>query len=182
MSSIRFTSHARALALGAGILLTAAAGPALADDMSHATKIGAITVLNAWARATPVKTGGAYLTLRNDGDSADRLVDASTDVAEMAHLHQSLKENGVEKMRGVDGIDLPPHATVMLKPGGYHVMLMGLTKPLKAGESFPLTLTFQKAGTGTVTVSVKAAGASGSDHESMGDMGDMDHMDSGSGK
>ncbi len=181
MTSIHIDS--RVLAFGAAMLLTAFCGPVFADDMkmNPVAKIGDIAVLEAWARATPVKTGGAYLTLRNDGATADRLVDASTDVAEMAHLHQSIKENGVEKMRGVEGIDLPPHATVMLKPGGYHVMLMGLTKPLKAGESFPLKLTFQKAGTGTVTVSVKAAGASGSDHESMGDMGDM-KMNSDSGK
>lgn len=134
MTSIHIDS--RALAFGAAMLLTAFCGPVFADDMkiNPVAKIGDIAVLEAWARATPVKTGGAYLTLRNDGATADRLVDASTDVAEMAHLHQSIKENGVEKMRGVEGIDLPPHATVMLKPGGYHVMLMGLTKPLKAGN------------------------------------------------
>lgn len=174
MPSIHLASRLGAMALGVGMLFASAA---FADDMkmSPLAKIGDIAVLEAWARATPVKTGGAYLTLRNDGDAADRLVDASADIAEMAHLHQTIKENGVEKMRGVEGIDLPPHATVKLAPGGYHVMLMGLSKPLKAGERFPLKLTFEKAGTGTVTVSVKAAGASGMDHESMGDMDSMNH-------
>jgi len=124
-------------------------------------KVGDLTIVEAWARATPVKTGAAYISVRNDGDTADRLTGVSSDVAQMTHLHQSKEENGVMQMRPVDGIDLPPHATVTLKPGGNHVMLMGLANPLKAGDTFPLALTFEKAGATTVTVTVKPAGTTG---------------------
>ena len=124
-------------------------------------KVGDLTIVEAWARATPVKTGAAYISVRNDGDTADRLTGVSSDVAQMTHLHQSKEENGVMQMRPVDGIDLPPHATVTLKPGGNHVMLMGLANSLKAGDTFPLALTFEKAGATTVTVEVRPAGATG---------------------
>lgn len=124
-------------------------------------KVGDLTIVEAWARATPVKTGAAYISVRNDGDTADRLTGVSSDVAQMTHLHQSKEENGVMQMRPVDGIDLPPHATVTLKPGGNHVMLMGLANSLKAGDTFPLALTFEKAGAVTVTVEVRPAGATG---------------------
>ena len=135
-------------------------------------KIGNLVILEAWSRATPVATGAAYITVRNDGAAADRLIGASAAIAKMVDLHTTQKENGVMQMRAVDGIDIPPHATVTLKPGEFHIMLMGLAHPLKAGESFPLALTFAKAGAVTVTVMVKAAGAS----SDMGDMKDMGGM------
>jgi copper(I)-binding protein len=70
-------------------------------------------------------------------------------------------DNGVMKMRQVDGIDLPAGKTVALKPGGYHIMLTGLAQPLAAGQSFPLTLDFAKAGARQVTVSVEKIGSMG---------------------
>ena len=90
-----------------------------------------------------------------------RLVGAATTAAQMSHLHESKSENGVMTMRAVDGIDIPPHATVTLKPEGFHIMLMGLTQPLKAGLSFPIVLTFARAGGVSVEVAVKPAGAMG---------------------
>jgi copper(I)-binding protein len=143
---------------------------------AHDVKAGDIAVVNAWSRATPAKAGGVFVTLRNDGADADKLIGASSTVAKMVSIHESIKKGGVMQMRSVDGIDLPPHGTVALKPGGYHIMLMGLAQPLKAGESFPITLTFAHAGKVTVTVAVKAAGASGGGDMSMDHM-DHDHMD-----
>ena len=169
----------RVAALAAGVALLSLSSLSVAVHAEEA-KIGDIAVVEAWARATPAKAGGVFLTLRNDGAVADRLVGAATPEAAMAHLHETRKVDGIMEMRPVNGVDLPPHATVKLEPGGYHVMLMGLEKPLKEGESFPLTLTFAKAGQGTVTVAVEAAGASGGG-KSMDHM-DMDKMNHGSGQ
>ena len=83
-------------------------------------------------------------------------------------------ENGVMKMREVaGGLPIPASGSVVLKPGSYHVMLIGLKKPLTVGEKFPLTLTFEKAGNISVTVPVQAMGAS----QDKGGMGKMDKME-----
>lgn len=179
MRAFQFASAPLVAVLGALALLIMGGAAARAEDVL--VKAGDITIVKAWTRTTSVKTGVVYLTIRNDGATADRLTGAAADIAAMTHLHVTREENGVSRMRPVDGIDLPPHATVMLRPGGYHVMLMGLSKPLKAGQSFPLVLTFAKAGEVTVTVAVKPAGADGKDSNSMGHM-DMDKMDNGSGR
>lgn len=120
-----------------------------------------VEVNNVWARATPAKAevGAAYLTLQSA--TADRLTSASTPVAKKAELHQMTMEGTVMKMRQVAGIDLPAGEPVTLKPGAMHIMLVGLTEPLKAGQSFPLTLHFAKAGAQVVNVTVEQAGAMG---------------------
>jgi periplasmic copper chaperone A len=121
-----------------------------------------VEVDNAWARATPAKAenGAAYLTLKSD--AADRLTGISTPVAKKAELHQMTMEGNVMKMRQVAGLDLPAGQQVMLKPGAMHIMLVGLTEPLKVGQSFPLTLNFEKAGAQVVNVTVERVGAMGS--------------------
>jgi copper(I)-binding protein len=131
---------------------------------------GTVEVTNAWARATPGKAenGAAYLTIVSP--VADRLTGISTPEANKAELHNMTMEGGVMKMRPLSGIDLPAGQPVMLKPGGDHIMLVGLKEPLKPGESFPLTLSFEKAGTKQVTVAVEAAGAMGPKAEGMGGM------------
>jgi periplasmic copper chaperone A len=122
---------------------------------------GQLQVGDAWARATPGKseTGAAYVTIQSP--TADRLVAASTPVAKTAELHTMSMSGMVMKMRPVAGIDIPAGQPVTLAPGGIHIMLMGLTQPLRAGQSFPLTLTFDKAGTRTVDVAVQKVGAAG---------------------
>jgi periplasmic copper chaperone A len=122
---------------------------------------GQLTVGNAWARATPGEStvGAAYITIQSP--NADRLVAASTPVAKKAELHTMSMSGMVMKMRPVAGIDIPANHPVTLAPGGLHIMLEGLTKPLRAGQSFPLTLTFDKAGTRTVNVAVEKVGATG---------------------
>ena len=120
-----------------------------------------LEVSNAWARATPGKaeTGVAYLTIQSP--TPDRLVSVSSPVAKEAQLHTMSMEGMVMKMRPLAGLDIPGGQPVTLKPGGEHIMLIGLHHPLRAGQSFPLTLNFEKAGTRTVTVPVEKAGASG---------------------
>ncbi|HSO06734.1 MAG TPA: copper chaperone PCu(A)C [Pelomicrobium sp.] len=135
--------------------LAATAGVALADA----------TVQKPWSRATPptAKNGAAFMTIQGGG-AGDRLVSASTLVSERAELHTHIMEGDVARMREVPAIDVPANGAVELKPGSYHVMLIGLKAPLKEGGTFPLTLKFEKQGAVTVDVPVKALGA-------MGDMG-----------
>ena len=122
---------------------------------------GELAVDNAWARATPGKseTGAAYVTIRSP--TADRLMAASTPVAKKAELHTMSMSGMVMKMRPIAGIDIPAGQAVTLQPGGMHIMLVGLAKPLQTGEAFPLTLTFEKAGSRTVNVAVEKIGAMG---------------------
>jgi copper(I)-binding protein len=130
------------------------AGPVLAQAP-------AVHVENAWARATAANamSGGVFLTVTDSG-APDRLVGASTPVAATAELHETINDNGVMRMRPVAGLAVETGKPVVLKPGSYHVMLMGLRRQLKPGDSFPISLTFEKAGTVTATVTVAAAGAS----------------------
>lgn len=124
-----------------------------------AAQTGSVEVTDAWARATSSEIGAAYLTLQSS--VADRLTGLSTPIAQAAQLHTTSREGGIMKMRRTDGLDLPAGTPVKLEPGATHIMLIGLTEKLTPGQSFPLTLTFAKAGTREVTVSVAKAGAMG---------------------
>jgi hypothetical protein len=137
------------------------AGAALAQDRD-------VQITGAWARATPggAQAAAAYVTL--DAPAGDRLTGVSTPAAQKADIHEMSMDNGVMKMRPVDGVDLPPGQKVTLKPGGYHIMLTGLAKPLVEGQSFPLTLDFAKAGKHEVTVNVQKVGAMGPGGETGG--------------
>ncbi len=155
----------RCIATAAGALLALGllGGPAAAGNDAE---VGGIVVENAWARATmkAVKNGAAYFVLHNTGDAKDFLVDAESPAAKKAGLHTHTMKDGVMEMGPVDRIAVEPGSPTVLEPGGLHVMLMGLNAPLKEGDSFPLTLTFEDAGTTTVDVGVKAMGAMGSGH------------------
>jgi Uncharacterized protein conserved in bacteria len=161
----------KALTLGAA-LAVAVIGAAPAGD----AKVGDISVSGAWARASagPVPNGAAFMTIVNAGGGADKLLAASSDVAAATELHTHLHEDGVMKMRKVAAIDVAAGQTVMLQPGGYHVMFMGLKAPLKQGTTFPLILTFEKAGSVNVEVSVGEAGSMGP--AGMGGMKNHGHM------
>jgi copper(I)-binding protein len=126
------------------------------------TQAPQVEVQNAWARATAAgaKAGGIFLTLTDKGPP-DHLVAASTPVAAMAEMHETVNDNGVMRMRPVPSLPLTPNQPVELKPGGYHIMLMGLKQQLKDGDTFPVTLNFDKSGSVTVTVHVEKAGAMG---------------------
>ena len=107
---------------------------------------GAVQVADAWCRPTPngAKAGGCYLTLTAGSD--DRLVSVSTALAQSAQVHEMKMENGVMSMAHLaDGLPLPAGTPVELKPGGNHIMLMGLRDPLVDGGVASFTLTFEKA-------------------------------------
>lgn len=110
-----------------------------------------------WARATAgaARTGAAYMTIQNDGATADRLVAAASPIAGSVELHAHLKDGDVMRMRPVMAVEVAPGEPAVLQPGGLHVMLLDLKGPLKDGESFPLTLTFEKAGKVTVSVAIR---------------------------
>jgi copper(I)-binding protein len=142
-------------------LFTAAAfALATLAAQAHEFKLGAITIGHPYARITAAgqPTGGGFMKFVNGG-SADRLVSASADVSKSVELHMMKMDGDVMQMRQVDGIELAAGQTVELKPGGYHVMFIGLKAPLKAGDKFPLKLKFEKAGEVEVIVNVEAQGA-----------------------
>jgi periplasmic copper chaperone A len=157
----RITSMSRrnVVAILAAMLLC---GTALAHDY----QVKSMQVSNPFARATPpaAKVAGAFMTIKNQGTEADRLVSASSPVASLVEIHEMTMDGGMMKMRAIKGIDVKPGATVELKPGSYHVMLEDLKQPLKQGEKIPLRLTFEKAGVVEVMVNVEAMGAAAQTH------------------
>jgi hypothetical protein len=100
------------------------------------------------------------MKLRNTGTAPDRLVKVTAPAAEKVEVHETKVEGGMAMMRPVGPVALAPGATVEFKPGGLHVMLMGLAKPLKEGDRLKLVLTFEKAGTIEVEAVVEKAGVS----------------------
>ena len=99
--------------------------------------------------------GAVYVTLSNSGSQPDALVSASTDVAQTAELHQTTRDGGVMKMRPVKAIPVPAGGKTELKPGGYHIMLMGLKQDLKPGEKVAVTLKFEHGGETRIEAPVK---------------------------
>lgn len=148
----------KSLVLAATLVLFAV--PVLAQSY----KAGTIEIEQPWARATPkgATIGAGYMKIRNTGTEPDRLVGGSISFAQRFEVHSMTMEQGVMKMREVkDGLEIKPGETVELKPGGYHVMFVGLKDPLKQGEDLTVTLKFAKAGTVEVKYPVEAVGAGG---------------------
>jgi hypothetical protein len=150
-------------ALGAALALAGvlAAMPAAAHDYSA----GDLTILHPWTRAAGAEGNGAgFLRLRNGGAQPDRLLSAATPAARVVELHTMERDGDVMRMRPVRDILVAPGATVELRPGGFHIMLIGLTAPMAQGGRVPLTLRFERAGEVQVELAVEAAGARGSGH------------------
>lgn len=135
-------------------------------SLSPKTFAADITVSDAWARATPpkAKSAAAYLGLKINSGEADRLIAVKSAIAKKTQIHRTTMENGIMKMGRVEGIDVPAGGMAMLKPGGHHVMFMGLKQQLKEGSHFPLTLVFAKAGEVTAMVKVMKPGGMGHHH------------------
>lgn len=129
---------------------------AFADDAGM-VKAGDIMIHDGWARASigNAPNSAAYMTLMTQSDVADKLVAVQTPAAESAELHNHIMEGDIAKMRPVEAIEVKPGKMTTLKPGGLHVMLMGLKGALSAGDVLTLTLTFEKAGDITMEVPVK---------------------------
>lgn len=124
---------------------------------------GSIHVMSAWSRALPPvsENGAAYLTLKNYSEASDRLVGASSPVSARVEIHTHEMEAGLMKMRRLESVILNPGEYVKFEPGKRHLMLIGLKQPLRKGDSFPLTLEFEKAPTLEVVVTIESMGADG---------------------
>lgn len=141
----------------AAALLIATALPAAAHDYTA----GDISIGHPVSRAAPqgAKVAAGYVTLKNGGPEADRLVSATAEIAGRAEIHEmKVDDKGVMTMRPVEGVDIPAGGEVALKPGSYHLMFLDLTKLPAKGERFAGTLTFEKAGTVEVEFAVEAMG------------------------
>jgi len=143
------------------LLTAAAAGAALftatlvAD--AHDYKAGDLEIVHPVARATPpgAPVSGGYMTLRNTGGEADRLIGGSADFAGKVEIHEMAMDGDVMKMRQLEnGLEIPPGGEVVLKPGGYHVMFMQMKEQLEPETSRKATLVFEKAGEVEVDFSV----------------------------
>lgn len=111
-------------------------------------------------------TGAAYMLIANAGGESDYLIGGQTDVADVVEIHEIVNTSGVMEMRPLsDGLEIPAGGEAILEPGGYHVMLIGLTTSLSADSSFELTLEFAEAGEVTVPVLVQAAAPTGDEGE-----------------
>ena len=141
--------------------------PARAEEV----KAGDLVITQGWSRATPggAKVGGGYLTIENKGSAPDRLIGGSADIAGKVEVHEMTMNNGVMTMRPLDkGLTIEPGKTAKLAPGGYHLMMFDLKRPLKQGDKLPVTLEFEKAGKVTISLDVQGVGArapAGSDNK-----------------
>ncbi len=169
----------RNLMLGSALVALPLAMPAFADQSGHAghamppghaghtaqgdaVQAGDLHISGAFARATLPRApvGGAYLTIRNDGAEDDRLTGATAAVAGEVQVHTMEHKDGVMTMRQLrDGLVIPAGQSVTLEPGGFHLMLMGLTEPLVEGQRVEMQLHFEKAGAATVGFDIVALNA-----------------------
>lgn len=164
---MRHTRLIAAVGTAAGLLLAGHSFITIAHAQS-----ATIQVSNAWARRAAMShgnmgkgamshgamdkggmgkmdsaaTGAIYVTISNTGKEADALLSVSTDAAQSAELHEVKHEGGMMKMRPVEKIGLPAGGKIDMKPGGYHVMLLGLTRDLKPGDKVAVTLKFEHGG------------------------------------
>jgi len=142
--------------------------PETPDAMAMAvTTVGDLEIMGAFARATLPNqpAGGGFMTITNTGTEDDRLIAVTTDVSPRAEIHEMKMDGDVMRMREIPG-DLVIRAgeTIVLEPGGYHLMLMGLTQALVEGETLAVTLIFEKAGNVEVSLAIGARNARAHGH------------------
>lgn len=150
------------LALSLSLLLLAACAPVVSLT-PVAPSAPALRAEDAWSRPAMAMAGhegggmgAVFVTLVNDGDAPDRLLSAQCEIADVVELHETRVEDNVARMRPVaGGIEVPARGRVELKPGGYHIMLMGLQRPLMAGDRFPVVLQFERSGALTIEAVVR---------------------------
>jgi hypothetical protein len=142
------------------LALTAAAIYSFAQNAQNGADT--IVVTEAWARATPpgASVGAIYLTIENRGAAEVRVISVASSAANSAMLHATVEEDGISQMRESEG-RIAPSGTLKMEPGGTHIMLMGLSKPLMEGETVEVTLSFDKAGKVTINATVAPIGSAG---------------------
>jgi len=152
-------------------ILLALCAMLIAPAVAHEYTVGSLHIGHPWSRATPkgAAIGAGYLKITNNGTAPDRLLGGSSDAAKSFELHVMSMENGVMKMRPVEGgIEIKPGETVEFKPESYHVMFVGLKEPLVQGHRVKATLDFAKAGKVAVEFVVESIGArQGNDDHAM---------------
>ena len=144
------------------LLVTSLTVLAIATAHARDYKAGALDIADPWSRATPkgASVAAGYMKITNTGTAPDRFISGSSDVASKFEVHEMTMENGVAKMRPVKGgLEIKPGQTVELKPGSFHIMFVGLKKPLAAGDHINAKLMFEKAGTLDVEFDVHEMGA-----------------------
>jgi periplasmic copper chaperone A len=172
--------------IGAVALLAAQmAGAQLARAADY--DVGSIHISQPWSRATPkgAASGAGYMTVTNKGTAPDRVSCVSSDASAQCQIHTMTMEDGVMKMRPVEGgLEILPGQTITLKPGGFHIMLLDLKHPLEQGQSVKATLKFDHAGTVDVEYPIAGIGAPAPGAADAGGGGTMmsgDHGMQGSG-
>jgi copper(I)-binding protein len=157
---MRRSLRRRFIALAAAVL---AAFGVLALEASAADfTVGSIEIDNPWTRATPkgADVAGGYMRVTNKGAAPDRLIGGSSAIARRFELHEMTMVDGIMRMRPLaGGLEIRPGETVELKPGSFHVMLMGLTRRLEKGQKIKGTLLFEKAGKVEIEYVVEELGA-----------------------
>lgn len=141
---------------------------------AHQIKSGDLVLHHPWSRATPpgAQVGGGYLTIENKGKAADRLIGGTFEASKTVEIHEMTVKDGVMTMRPLtQGIEIPPGGSVTLKPGGMHLMLMGLKRQLNQDDQINGTLVFEKAGTVKVEFEVESMGTKDAGHDANHDMG-----------
>ncbi len=168
------------------VLSLVLAGVALGapSQVRAADKEAGIKIEKPWTRVTPpgAKVAAGFMTITNTGGQADRLLGGNVSLAKQIEVHEMSMKDGVMRMNEVaDGIEIAPGATVVLKPGGYHLMFMGLTAAPKEGERVKGKMNFEKAGEVVVEFTVAPLGAKGiGDGDKMTGGHEKDGMDHGS--
>ena len=164
MTNFPLPSISRGIAALAGFLVAPlvlaqfSISPAVAADFD----VGSMHISQPWARATPkgADDGAGYMTITNKGSTPDRVNCVSDDASKQCQIHSMTIEDGVMKMRPVEGgLEIKPGETVTLKPGGYHMMFVDLKHPLEQGKSVAAELKFDHAGMVKVDYPIAAIGA-----------------------
>ncbi|WP_455476045.1 copper chaperone PCu(A)C [Bartonella sp. B17] len=129
---------------------------------AHQYKVGNIEIIDPWTRETPkgIKVSSGYLYIINHGNTPDRLIAVSANNVETTEIHSVAVANNIMKMKKMhEGIEIPGNGEATLKPGGNHIMFMGISKPFKKGNKISAKLTFEKAGTIDIYFEVSTLGA-----------------------
>ena len=152
----------KSLALSFAALLPLAAPAYAHDHRAHHAADHGVAIIQGWARETAPGqvNGGGFLTITNNATQADRLVSATSPASATVQLHTMSMDGGIMRMRELpQGIPVPTKGVVELKPGGMHIMFIGLKAPFKPGQTVKLTLRFEKAGAVDVSLPVRPVGA-----------------------
>ncbi len=150
----------KSIIMASALMLASFSGSLLADAA------GDISVSDAYVRATAPgqANSAAFMTLNNGSMHAYSVVDAEGHAAKAVELHTHINDKGMMKMRRIDKIDVPAHGNVMLKPGGHHVMLIGLKQAATEGDSIHLSLVFNDGSKKMINVPVKNMQMGAMDH------------------